>query len=343
VTQAAETGVRAGTSGVAPDRNLALELVRVTESAAMAAGRWIGRGDKISADQAAVDGMRLMLDTASMAGVVIIGEGEKDEAPMLYNGEEIGSGSGPEVDVAVDPLEGTTLTAKGQPNAIATIAAAERGTMFFPGAAVYMDKIACGPEAADVVDIEAPPAENVRRVAKAKGLKPSEISVVVLERDRHERLIAELRAIEAKVLLITDGDVAPAIAAAQPGTGVDLLMGIGGTPEGVLSASALKCVGGSLQGKLWPRNDEERQALIDAGYDLDQVLTTEDLVGGDDVFFAATGVTTGALLRGVRYTKDGAITDSIVMRSRSGTVRRIEAHHAFGKLEALSGGRYRQQ
>ena len=343
MTQAAETGVRAGTSGVAPDRNLALELVRVTESAAMAAGRWIGRGDKISADQAAVDGMRLMLDTASMAGVVIIGEGEKDEAPMLYNGEEIGSGSGPEVDVAVDPLEGTTLTAKGQPNAIATIAAAERGTMFFPGAAVYMDKIACGPEAADVVDIEAPPAENVRRVAKAKGLKPSEISVVVLERDRHERLIAELRAIEAKVLLITDGDVAPAIAAAQPGTGVDLLMGIGGTPEGVLSASALKCVGGSLQGKLWPRNDEERQALIDAGYDLDQVLTTEDLVGGDDVFFAATGVTTGALLRGVRYTKDGAITDSIVMRSRSGTVRRIEAHHAFGKLEALSGGRYRQQ
>jgi len=343
VTQAAETGVRAGTSGVAPDRNLALELVRVTESAAMAAGRWIGRGDKISADQAAVDGMRLMLDTASMAGVVIIGEGEKDEAPMLYNGEEIGSGSGPEVDVAVDPLEGTTLTAKGQPNAIATIAAAERGTMFFPGAAVYMDKIACGPEAADVVDIEAPPAENVKRVAKAKGLKPSEISVVVLERDRHERLIAELRAIEAKVLLITDGDVAPAIAAAQPGTGVDLLMGIGGTPEGVLSASALKCVGGSLQGKLWPRNDEERQALIDAGYDLDQVLTTEDLVGGDDVFFAATGVTTGALLRGVRYTKDGAITDSIVMRSRSGTVRRIEAHHAFGKLEALSGGRYRQQ
>ncbi len=343
MTEAAETGVRAGTSGVAPDRNLALELVRVTESAAMAAGRWIGRGDKISADQAAVDGMRLMLDTASMAGVVIIGEGEKDEAPMLYNGEEIGSGSGPEVDVAVDPLEGTTLTAKGQPNAIATIAAAERGTMFFPGAAVYMDKIACGPEAADVVDIEAPPAENVKRVAKAKGLKPSEISVVVLERDRHERLIAELRAIEAKVLLITDGDVAPAIAAAQPGTGVDLLMGIGGTPEGVLSASALKCVGGSLQGKLWPRNDEERQALIDAGYDLDQVLTTEDLVGGDDVFFAATGVTTGALLRGVRYTKDGAITDSIVMRSRSGTVRRIEAHHAFGKLEALSGGRYRQQ
>jgi fructose-1,6-bisphosphatase II len=343
VTQAAETGARAGTSGTAPDRNLALELVRVTESAAMAAGRWIGRGDKISADQAAVDGMRLMLDTVNMGGVVVIGEGEKDEAPMLYNGEEIGSGSGPEVDVAVDPLEGTTLTAKGQPNAIATIAASERGTMFFPGAAVYMDKIACGAEAADVVDIEAPPADNVKRVAKAKGVRPSEVTVVVLERDRHEGLIAELRAVEAKVLLITDGDVAPAIAAAQAGTGVDLLMGIGGTPEGVLSAAALKCVGGTLQGKLWPRNDEERQALVDAGYDLDQVLTTDDFVGGDDVFFAATGVTTGALLRGVRYTTQGAVTDSIVIRSRSGTVRRIEAQHAFEKLEHLSGGRYRSQ
>jgi len=324
----------------APDRNLALELVRVTESAAMAAGRWIGRGDKISADQAAVDGMRLMLDTTSMSGVVVIGEGEKDEAPMLYNGEEVGSGSGPEVDVAVDPLEGTNLTAKGQPNAIATIACAERGTMFFPGAAVYMDKIACGPEATDVIDIEAPPEENVKRVAKAKGVKPSDVTVVVLERDRHADLIAALRAVEAKLLLISDGDVAPSIAAARPESGVDLVMGIGGTPEGVLSASALKCVGGALQGKLWPRDDEERQQLIDAGYDLDRVLTTDDLVGGNDVFFAATGVTTGALLRGVRYTPDGAITESIIMRSRSGTVRRVEAHHAFGKLEALSGGRY---
>jgi fructose-1,6-bisphosphatase II len=286
--------------------------------------------------------MRIMLDTASMSGVVVIGEGEKDKAPMLYNGEEVGSGAGPDVDVAVDPLEGTNLTAKGQPNAIATIACAERGTMFFPGAAVYMDKIACGPEAADAIDIEAPPAENVKRVAKAKGMKASEVSVVVLERDRHEDLIEALRAIETKVLLIPDGDVAPAIAAAQPGTGVDLLMGIGGTPEGVLSASALKCVGGTLQGKLWPRDDDERQKLVDDGYDLDQVLTTDDLVGGDEVFFAATGVTTGALLRGVRYTPDGAITDSIVMRSRSGTVRRIEAHHSFGKLEALSGGRYRR-
>jgi fructose-1,6-bisphosphatase II len=342
VAQAAETGARAGTSGAVPDRNLALELVRVTESAAMAAGRWIGRGDKIAADQAAVDGMRLMLDTASMSGVVVIGEGEKDVAPMLYNGEEVGSGTGPEVDVAVDPLEGTNLTAKGQPNAIATISCAERGTMFFPGTAVYMDKIACGPESADAIDIEAPPGENVKRVAKAKGMKPSEISVVVLERDRHDDLIAALREVEAKILLIPDGDVAPAIAAAQPATGVDLLMGVGGTPEGVLSASALKCVGGAMQGKLWPRDDEERQKLIDEGYDLDRVLTTDDLVGGEEVFFAATGVTTGALLRGVRYTPEGAVTDSIVMRSRSGTVRRIEAFHSFEKLEGLSGGRYRR-
>ena len=340
MTETAETGAQAGSSGSVPDRNLALELVRVTESAAMAAGRWIGRGDKISADQAAVDGMRLMLDTTSMAGVVVIGEGEKDEAPMLFNGEEVGSGAGPDVDVAVDPLEGTNLTAKGQPNAIATIACAERGTMFFPGAAVYMDKIACGPEAADAIDIDAPPAENVKRVAKAKGVRPSEVTVVVLERDRHANLIEELRAIEAKILLISDGDVAPAIAAARPESGVDLLMGIGGTPVGVLSASALKCVGGAIQGKLWPRDDEERQKLVDEGYDLDRVLTTGDLVGGEEVFFAATGVTTGALLRGVRYTAAGAVTDSIVMRSRSGTVRRIEAHHAFGKLEALSGGRY---
>jgi fructose-1,6-bisphosphatase II len=326
--------------GTAPDRNLALELVRVTESAAMAAGRWIGRGDKIAADQAAVDGMRVMLDTVSMSGVVVIGEGEKDEAPMLYNGEEIGSGVGSEVDVAVDPLEGTRLTAEGQPNAIATIACSDRGTMFFPGAAVYMDKIACGPEAADAIDIEAPPAENVKRVAKAKGVKPADVTVVVLDRDRHADLIAQLRSIEAKVMLIRDGDVAPAIAAAQPGTGVDLLMGIGGTPEGVLSAAALKCVGGTLQGKLWPRNDEERQALVDGGFDLEQVLTVDDLVGGDNVFFAATGVTTGALLRGVRYETRGAVTDSIVMRSRSGTVRRVEARHAFEKLEHLSGGRY---
>jgi fructose-1,6-bisphosphatase II len=325
----------------APDRNLALELVRVTEAAAMGAGRWIGRGEKESADQAAVDGMRAVLDTVEMTGVVVIGEGEKDEAPMLYNGEEVGSGHGPEVDVAVDPLEGTRLTAKGQPNAIAVIALAERGTMFFPGAAVYMDKIACGPDAIDVVDIDAPPRENVEQVARAKGKKPSEVSVVVLERDRHDGLIAELREIGAKVLLIPDGDVAPAIAAAQPATGVDLLMGIGGTPEGVIAAAALKCVGGGVQGKLWPRNDDERQQLLDAGFDLDRVLATDDLVSGDDVFVAATGVTTGALLRGVRYTPEGAVTDSIVMRSRSGTVRRIEATHAFDKLERFAGRLYR--
>src|ERR671931_531970 len=327
-------------AGNRPDRNLALELVRVTEAAALGAARWVGRGDKEAADQAAVDGMRAMLDTVSMAGVVVIGEGEKDKAPMLYNGEEVGDGHGPEVDVAVDPLEGTRLTAKGQPNAIAVIAVAERGTMFFPGAAVYMDKIACGPEAIDLVDINASARENVERVAKAKGRKPSQITVVVLERDRHEGLIAELREIGAKVLLIPDGDVAPAIAAAQPATGVDLLMGVGGTPEGVIAAAALKCVGGGVQGKLWPRNDDERQALLDAGLDPDRVLTTDDLVSGEDVFVAATGVTTGALLRGVRYLPNGAITDSIVMRSRSGTVRRIEARHALDKLEAFTGREY---
>jgi fructose-1,6-bisphosphatase II len=320
----------------APDRNLALELVRVTEAAAMAAGRWIGRGDKNAADQAAVDAMRTVMDTVSMDGVVVIGEGEKDEAPMLYNGEDIGNGQGPEVDVAVDPLEGTRLTALGMPNAITTVALAERGSMYFPGAAVYMDKIATGPESADAVAIDASPTDNVRAVAEAKGVSVSEVSVVVLDRPRHEALIAELREAGAKVMLITDGDVAPAIAAAQPGTGVDLLMGVGGTPEGVLSAAALKCVGGSIQGKLWPRNDEERQSLVDDGYDLDRVLTTDDLVGSQNVFFAATGVTTGALLRGVRYTRDGATTDSIVMRSRSGTVRRIEATHAFQKLEEIS-------
>ena len=336
-----EASAAGAATGNRPDRNLALELVRVTEAAALGAGRWIGRGDKEAADQAAVDGMRAILDTVSMDGVVVIGEGEKDEAPMLFNGEEVGDGHGPAVDVAVDPLEGTRLTAKGQPNAIAVIALAERGTMFFPGAAVYMDKIATGPEAIGVVDIDAPPRENVDRVARAKGMRPSEISVVVLERDRHEALIDELRETGAKVHLITDGDVAPAIAAARPTTGVDLLMGIGGTPEGVIAAAALKCVGGGVQGKLWPRNQEERHELLEAGFDLDRVLTTDDLVSGQDVFVAATGVTTGALLRGVRYLPGGAVTDSIVMRSRSGTVRRIEATHSFDKLEKFSGREYR--
>src|SRR5207302_1024932 len=303
----------------------------------MAAGRWVGRGDKIAADQAAVDAMRVMLDTVAMRGVVVIGEGEKDEAPMLFNGEEIGNGQPPEVDVAVDPLEGTRLTALGQPNAIAVIAVAERGTMFFPGAAVYMEKIAAGADAVDAIDITASPTENVRRVAEAKSCKPSDVAVVVLERDRHEALIAELRDAGAKVNLIRDGDVAPAIAAARPGTGVDLLYGVGGTPEGVISAAALKCVGGGMQGRLWPRSGEERQELVDAGLDPERVLTTDDLVAGEDVFVAATGVTNGALLHGVRYMREGAVTDSIVMRSRSGTLRRIEAHHASQELEGLGG------
>jgi len=323
-----------------PDRNLALELVRVTEAAAMGAGRWIGRGDKNAADQAAVDAMRSMLDTVVMTGTVVIGEGEKDEAPMLYNGEEVGEGGGPEVDVAVDPLEGTRLTALGQPNAIAVIAVAERGSMFFPGAAVYMEKIAVGADAVEVIDINATPTENVEAVAKAKGRRVTDIRVVVLERDRHEELIGELRQAGARVNLIRDGDVAPAIAAARPETGVDILYGVGGTPEGVISATALKCVGGGIQGKLWPRDDAERQALADAGYDIDRVLTTDDLVGSDNVFVAATGVTTGALLRGVRYVTDGAITDSIVMRSRSGTVRRIEARHKLSKLTHFTGREY---
>jgi fructose-1,6-bisphosphatase II len=324
----------------APDRNIALELVRVTEAAAMAAARWIGRGDKEDADQAAVDAMRFVLDSVAMRGVVVIGEGEKDKAPMLYNGEEVGNGQGPEVDVAVDPLEGTRLTAFGQPNAIAVIAVAERGTMLFPGAALYMEKIAVGPDALDAIDIERSPTENVNAVAEALGKTPREVDVVVLERERHEELIAELREAGARVRLIRDGDVAPAIAAAQPGTSVDMLYGIGGTPEGVISAAALKCVGGGIQGRLWPRSVDERQQLFDAGLDPDRVLYTNDLVSGEDVFVAATGVTTGTLLQGVQYTQGGAITDSIVMRSRSGTVRRVVAQQSLAKLSALTGFEY---
>ena len=324
----------------APDRNIAMELVRVTEAGAMAAARWIGRGDKEEADRAAVDAMRFVLDSVSMRGVVVIGEGEKDEAPMLYNGEEVGNGEGPEVDVAVDPLEGTRLTALGQPNAIAVIAVAERGTMLFPGAAFYMEKIAVGPAALEATDIERSPAENVGAVAEALGKTPREVDVVVLERERHEELIAELREAGARVRLIRDGDVAPAIAAAQPGTGVDMLYGIGGTPEGVISAAALKCVGGGIQGRLWPRNDEERQRLLEDGLDPARVLRTDDLVSGEDVFVAATGVTTGSLLQGVKYTPGGALTDSIVMRSRSGTVRRVVAQQSLAKLSALTGFEY---
>ena len=310
----------------------------MTESAATFAARWIGRGDKNAADQAAVDAMRLMLDTVSMRGVVVIGEGEKDEAPMLYNGEVVGNGDGPEVDVAVDPLEGTRLTALGMPNAISVIAVAERGTMFFPGAALYMDKIAVGPAAANAIEIDDTPTENLERVAEAKGVAVNDLTVVVLDRPRHEDLIAELREAGARVNLITDGDVAPAIAAAQEGTGVDLLMGIGGTPEGVISAAAIKCLGGAMQGKLWPRSDDERQRLADAGYDVDAVLTTDDLVSGEDLFVAATGVTSGALLRGVRVVGDRVETESIVMRSRSGTVRRILASHPLTKIQSLMKG-----
>jgi fructose-1,6-bisphosphatase II len=325
-----------------PDRNLAMELARVTEAAALAAGRWIGHGDKIAADQAAVDAMRLMIDTVSMHGTVVIGEGEKDEAPMLYNGEDVGNGDGPGVDVAVDPIDGTTLTAIGQPNALSVIALAPRGTMFFPGAAVYMEKVAAGPEAADAIDVTAPPEENVRAVAKAKGVRPEEISVTILDRPRHAEIIAAVRSLGARVYLISDGDVAGAIAAAAPRSGIDLLLGIGGTPEGVIAAAALKCLGGAMQGRLWPREDDERRALLDDGFDLDAVLTTDDLVSGDDVFFAASGITEGNLLRGVRYWPDGATTYSMVMRSRSGTVRWVEAEHRFEKLERYSSIAYRR-
>jgi fructose-1,6-bisphosphatase II len=324
-----------------PDRNLALELVRVTEAAALAAGRWIGHGDKNAADKAAVDAMRLMIDTVSMHGTVVIGEGEKDEAPMLFNGEEVGDGTGPGVDVAVDPIDGTRLTSIGQPNALSVIALAERGTMFFPGAAVYMEKVATGSQAAGVIDVTAPPEENVRRVAKAKGIRPEDVTVTILDRDRHVGMIDEVRAVGARVFLISDGDVAGAIAAATPRSGVDLLLGIGGTPEGVIAAAALKCLGGAIQGRLWPRDDQERATLLEQGFDLDRVLGTDDLVSGDEVFFAATGITDGSLLRGVKYWPDGATTHSMVMRSQSGTVRYVEAEHQFRKLERFSAIAYR--
>jgi fructose-1,6-bisphosphatase II len=324
-----------------PDRNLAMELVRVTEAAALAAGRWIGHGDKIAADGAAVDAMRLMIDSVSMHGTVVIGEGEKDEAPMLYNGEEVGDGTGPGVDVAVDPIDGTRLTAVGQPNALSVIALAERGSMFFPGAAVYMEKVAAGPVAAEAIDITASPEENVRRVAKAKGVRPEEITVTILDRERHHDLIAAVRDVGARVYLITDGDVAGAIAAAAPRSGVDLLLGVGGTPEGVIAAAALKCMGGAIQGRLYPRDDAERATLVEQGFDLDAVLTTDDLVAGEDVFFAATGITDGSLLRGVDYEPEGATTHSLVMRSRSGTLRWVEAEHRFEKLERFSAIAYR--
>lgn len=323
-----------------PDRNLALELVRVTESAAMAASRWVGRGDKNGADKAAVDAMRTVLSTVPMTGVVIIGEGEKDEAPMLYNGEVVGDGSKPDTDVAVDPIDGTTLTSLGRGNALSVIAVSEKDTMFDPGPCVYMEKIAVGPSAAGNIDITASPTQNLRWIAKAKGEDVRDLTVMILDRDRHKDLIAEVRSTGARIKLISDGDIFAAIAAASDEAGVDVLFGIGGTPEGVVSAAALKCMGGEIQGRLWPRNDEERNAALDLGYDLEQVLTTDDLVKGDNCFFAATGITDGELLKGVRYEPGVVHTQSLVMRSRSGTVRTIDAVHRIDKLQNLSEVQY---
>jgi fructose-1,6-bisphosphatase II len=322
--------------GEAPDRNLALELVRVTEAGAMAAGRWVGRGDKEGGDGAAVDAMRELVNSVSMRGVVVIGEGEKDNAPMLYNGEDVGNGDGPECDFAVDPIDGTTLMAKGLANAISVLAVSERGTMFDPSAVYYMDKIAVGPEAADVIDITAPIGENIRKVAKAKNVSVSDLTVCILDRPRHEQLIADVRAAGARCRLISDGDVAGAISACRPNTSTDMLAGVGGTPEGIIAAAAIRCMGGAIQAKLWPKDDEERQKALDRGYDLDRVLITEELVSGDNVFFSATGVTDGDLLNGVHYYGGGCTTQSIVMRSKSGTVRMIEAYHRLSKLNEYS-------
>lgn len=320
----------------APDRNLALELVRVTEAAAMAAGRWVGRGDKNGADGAAVKAMRTLVHTVSMNGVVVIGEGEKDEAPMLFNGERIGDGTGAECDVAVDPVDGTTLTAKGMPNAVSVLAVADRGTMYDPSAVFYMDKLVVGPEAAEFVDITAPAGVNVRRVAKAKGSAPEDVTVVVLDRPRHDTLVREIRETGARIKFISDGDVAGAIMAVRDGTGVDMLMGIGGTPEGIIAACAIACLGGTIQGRLWPKDDAEKRKALDAGHDLDRVLHTTDLVSGDNVFFVATGITDGELLRGVRYRAETATTSSLVMRSKSGTIRQIDSVHQLSKLRAYS-------
>jgi len=308
----------------------------VTEAAALAASRWMGRGDKEGADGAAVDAMRIVLETVPMDGIVVIGEGEKDEAPMLYNGERIGDGTPPETDIAVDPVEGTTLTALGRGNAISVIAVSERGTMFDPGPCVYMEKIAVGPTAVGVIDITLSPTENLEAVAKAKGATVRDVTAVILDRDRHKELIAEVRSAGARIRLIPDGDVIGAVSAAWPDSGADILFGVGGTPEGVIAAAAMKCIGGEIQGRLWPRNDGERQAAIDAGYDLERVLTTDDLVRGDNCFFAVTGITDGEVLKGVHYDSRGATTQSLVMRSKSGTVRVIDARHRLDKLRSFS-------
>jgi fructose-1,6-bisphosphatase II len=322
----------------APDRNLALELVRVTEAAAMAAGRWVGRGDKNGADGVAVNAMRALISTVGMRGVVVIGEGEKDNAPMLFNGEEVGDGTGPECDVAVDPIDGTTLTAKGMTNAISVMAVAPRGSMYDPSAVFYMEKLVTGPEAADVVDIRYPVAENIHQVAKAKGSTPEDVTVVVLDRPRHQQIVDEIRGTGARIKFITDGDVAGAIMAARPDTGIDLLMGVGGTPEGIIAACAMQCLDGVIQGRLWPKDDDERQKAIDAGHNLDPdfVLRTDDLVDGDDVFFVATGITDGELMQGVRYRGGGCRTHSLVMRSRSGTIRSITSEHKLHKLQSYA-------
>jgi fructose-1,6-bisphosphatase II len=326
------------TPRAAPDRNLALELVRVTEAAAMAAGRWVGRGDKNGADGVAVNAMRTLISTVGMRGVVVIGEGEKDNAPMLYNGEEVGDGTGPECDVAVDPIDGTTLAAKGMTNAIAVMAVAPRGSMYDPSAVFYMEKLVTGPEAADVVDIRYPVSENIHQVAKAKGKAAEDVTVVLLDRPRHEALVDSIRATGARIKFITDGDVAGAIMAARPDTGIDLLLGIGGTPEGIIAACAMKCLDGVIQGRLWPKDDDERQRALDAGHvlDPDHVLGTDDLVTGDDVFFVSTGITDGELMKGVRYRGGGASTHSLVMRSRSGTIRSITSEHSLQKLRAYA-------
>ena len=324
-----------------PDRNLALELVRVTEAAALAAAPLVGLGDKEAADQAAVDGMRYMLQSIQMDGVVVIGEGEKDEAPMLYNGEQIGDGSPPAVDIAVDPLEGTTLAAHGMPSALAVIALSTRGTMFDPGPCVYMEKMAGAPEVADLLDLDRPLGETVALIAERRGVPISDVMVVVLDRPRHEQGIREIREAGGRVRLIAHGDVSAALLAVTERSPVDLLWGIGGTPEGVISAAAVKCLGGQLLGRLWPRDEQEREAALAAGYDLERVLTRDDLIKGDDVFFSATGITDGDVLQGVRYpSAGGATTESLVMRTRSGTIRRIRATHDRSKLRAVGGERF---
>ena len=326
-----------------PDRNLALELVRVTEAAAIAGSRWVGRGDKNRADGAAVDAMRAFMDTVRMDGTVVIGEGEKDEAPMLFNGERVGDGSGPEVDVAVDPIDGTRLTALGYDNALSVLAVAERGTMFDPSAVFYMEKLVVGPQAAEVVDLARPVADNVQAVARALDKPVGQVTVCVLERPRHEDLVRQIREAGARVKFIMDGDVAGAIAAARPDTDVDMLMGTGGTPEGIVTACAIKATGGVIQGRLAPKDDQERQQAIDAGHDVGAVLTTNDLVTSDNCYFAATGITQGDLLDSVTYAGDRVMTHSLVMRSKSGTVRRVEGEHLLEKWvpwlgESLLGG-----